>query len=87
VFCAVYILPDAPWGICCFWTTGSGKTRTVEAAARDLFGDSRLNQVDCAEFQHSHEIAKLIGCRQDIWGTVNAPAYTQEALPQATAIT
>ena len=42
--------------------TGSGKTRIVEAAAEILFGDARLViKVDCAEFQHSHEIAKLIG--------------------------
>jgi len=42
--------------------TGSGKTRLVEAAAEELFGDQRaVVKVDCAEFQHSHEIAKLIG--------------------------
>ena len=42
--------------------TGSGKTRIVEAAAEILFGDPRaVIKVDCAEFQHSHEIAKLIG--------------------------
>jgi ATP-dependent Clp protease ATP-binding subunit ClpB len=42
--------------------TGSGKTRIVEAAAEILFGDrNAFAKVDCAEFQHSHEIAKLIG--------------------------
>ncbi len=42
--------------------TGSGKTRLVEAVAEVLFGDSRaVLKIDCAEFQHSHEIAKLIG--------------------------
>jgi ATP-dependent Clp protease ATP-binding subunit ClpA len=42
--------------------TGSGKTRIVEAAAEILFGDAQaVLKVDCAEFQHSHEIAKLIG--------------------------
>ena len=42
--------------------TGSGKTRVVEAAAEILFGDSKAAmKIDCAEFQHSHEIAKLIG--------------------------
>jgi hypothetical protein len=41
--------------------TGSGKTRLVEAA-EVLLGDSRaVVKVDCAEFQHSHEISKLIG--------------------------
>ena len=42
--------------------TGAGKTRIVEATAEVLFGDPRaVIKVDCAEFQHSHEIAKLIG--------------------------
>jgi ATP-dependent Clp protease ATP-binding subunit ClpB len=42
--------------------TGSGKTRVVEAAAEVLFGNpNAVIKIDCAEFQHSHEIAKLIG--------------------------
>ena len=41
--------------------TGSGKTRLVEAAAEVLFGTpSAVLRIDCAEFQHSHEISKLI---------------------------
>lgn len=43
--------------------TGTGKTRLVEAVAESLVGDPRaVLKIDCAEFQHSHEIAKLIGC-------------------------
>src|ERR1700675_615403 len=42
--------------------TGSGKTRIVEATAKSLLQNSRaVIKIDCAEFQHSHEIAKLIG--------------------------
>ena len=42
--------------------TGSGKTRIVEATAQALFGDSQaIVKIDCAEYQHGHEIAKLIG--------------------------
>jgi len=42
--------------------TGVGKTLTVEAAAEVLHGDSRkLIRIHCAEYRHSHEIAKLIG--------------------------
>jgi ATP-dependent Clp protease ATP-binding subunit ClpA len=42
--------------------TGSGKTRIVEATAESLLKNSRaVIKIDCAEFQHSHEIAKLIG--------------------------
>jgi ATP-dependent Clp protease ATP-binding subunit ClpB len=42
--------------------TGTGKTRVVEAAAEVLFNDpNAVIKIDCAEFQHSHEIAKLVG--------------------------
>src|SRR5271170_2731594 len=63
VFCAGLHSAGRPVGNLLFLgPTGSGKTRTVEAAAEILFGDSRaMIKVDCAEFQHSHEIAKLIG--------------------------
>jgi ATP-dependent Clp protease ATP-binding subunit ClpA len=54
---------NRPIGILLFLgPTGTGKTRVVEAAAEVLFGTSAaVVKVDCAEFQHSHEIAKLIG--------------------------
>jgi ATP-dependent Clp protease ATP-binding subunit ClpB len=43
--------------------TGSGKTRLVEATAESLVGDPRaVIKIDCAEFQHSHEIAKPTLC-------------------------
>lgn len=42
--------------------TGAGKTRVAEAAADVLFGSPHaLVKIDCAEYQHGHEIAKLIG--------------------------
>lgn len=42
--------------------TGTGKTGSVEAFVEGLFGvTEKMMKVDCAEFQHSHEIAKLIG--------------------------
>lgn len=42
--------------------TGTGKTRTVEALAEVLHGNSKnLLRVDCGEFQMEHEVAKLIG--------------------------
>jgi ATP-dependent Clp protease ATP-binding subunit ClpB len=55
--------PGRPVGSLLFLgPTGSGKTRTVEALAESLAGDARaLVKIDCAEFQHSHEIAKLVG--------------------------
>src|SRR5229473_2848934 len=62
--------------------TGSGKTRVVEAAAEVLFGDPRaIIKIDCAEFQHSHEIAKLIGSPPGYLGHREThPLLTQEAL-------
>ena len=42
--------------------TGVGKTGTVEAFVEGLFGKpTAMMKVDCAEYQHSHEIAKLLG--------------------------
>ena len=42
--------------------TGCGKTRVAETAAEILFGSpAALIRIDCAEYQHPHEIAKLIG--------------------------
>lgn len=64
--------------------TGSGKTRLVEAAAEVLFGDARVVvTVDCAEFQHSHEIAKLIGSPPGYLGhRETQPLITQEVLEE-----
>src|SRR6267142_162030 len=62
--------------------TGSGKTRIVEAAAEILFGDARaVIKIDCAEFQHSHEIAKLIGSPPGYLGhRETSPLLSQENL-------
>jgi ATP-dependent Clp protease ATP-binding subunit ClpA len=62
--------------------TGSGKTRVVEAAAECLFKDPRaVIKIDCGEFQHSHEISKLIGSPPGYLGhRETKPALSQEAL-------
>ncbi len=64
--------------------TGSGKTRLVEATAEALVNDSQaVIKVDCAEFQHSHEIAKLIGSPPGYLGHREThPMLCQEALNQ-----
>jgi ATP-dependent Clp protease ATP-binding subunit ClpB len=83
VFCAGLNSPGRPVGNLLFLgPTGSGKTRIVEAAAEILFGDARaVIKVDCAEFQHSHEIAKLIGSPPGYLGHREThPLITQEAL-------
>jgi ATP-dependent Clp protease ATP-binding subunit ClpA len=64
--------------------TGSGKTRTVEALAECLVGDARaVIKIDCGEFQHSHEIAKLIGSPPGYLGHREThPILSQEVLDQ-----
>jgi ATP-dependent Clp protease ATP-binding subunit ClpB len=64
--------------------TGSGKTRMVEATAESLVGDMRaVIKIDCAEFQHSHEIAKLIGSPPGYLGHREThPLLSQEVLQQ-----
>ncbi|MBV8552821.1 MAG: ATP-dependent Clp protease ATP-binding subunit [Acidobacteriaceae bacterium] len=62
--------------------TGSGKTRTVEATAEVLTGNPRaVIKIDCAEFQQSHEIAKLIGSPPGYLGHREThPALSQEVI-------
>jgi ATP-dependent Clp protease ATP-binding subunit ClpB len=64
--------------------TGSGKTRIVEATAEALVGNPRgVIKIDCAEFQHSHEIAKLIGSPPGYLGHREThPLLSQEVLNQ-----
>jgi ATP-dependent Clp protease ATP-binding subunit ClpA len=62
--------------------TGSGKTRLVEAAGECLLGQrGAVIKIDCAEYQHSHEIAKLIGSPPGYLGHREThPALSQQAL-------
>ena len=78
--------PARPLGTMLFLgPTGSGKTRVVEAAAEVLFGEPHaVVKIDCAEFQHSHEIAKLIGSPPGYLGhRETSPMLTQENLDKA----
>jgi ATP-dependent Clp protease ATP-binding subunit ClpB len=83
VFLAGLNSPDRPVGtLLMLGPTGSGKTRVVEATAEALFGTSgKVIKIDCAEFQHSHEIAKLIGSPPGYLGhRETSPLLTQENL-------
>jgi ATP-dependent Clp protease ATP-binding subunit ClpB len=77
--------PDRPVGSFLFLgPTGSGKTRIVEATAESLLGSPHaVIKIDCAEFQHSHEIAKLIGSPPGYLGHREThPLLSQEVLNQ-----
>jgi len=83
IFVAGMNPPRRPLGTLLFLgPTGSGKTRVAEAAAEVLFGDPRaLIKVDCAELQHSHEIARLIGPPPGYVGHKETPPlFSQENL-------
>ena len=83
IFLAGMNPPNRPVGTMLFLgPTGSGKTRVIEAAAEVLFGDpNAVVKIDCAEFQHSHEIAKLIGSPPGYLGhRETSPMLTQENL-------
>src|SRR5678815_4601183 len=85
VFLAGMQSPNRPIGTMLFLgPTGSGKTRVVEAAAEVFFGDpNAVIKIDCAEFQHSHEIAKLIGSPPGYLGhRETPPLLTQDAIDQ-----
>src|SRR5438067_7731783 len=85
MFLAGLNAPGRPVGNLLFLgPTGSGKTRVVEAVAETLFGDPRaVVKIDCAEFQHSHEISKLIGSPPGYLGhRKTSPAITQEVLEE-----
>jgi ATP-dependent Clp protease ATP-binding subunit ClpA len=78
--------PTRPIGTMLFLgPTGSGKTRVVEAASEVLLNDPHaVVKIDCAEFQHSHEIAKLIGSPPGYLGhRETSPMLTQENLDKA----
>ena len=83
VFQAGITNPARPLGTMLFLgPTGSGKTHVVEAAAEVLFSDrNTIIKIDCAEYQHSHEIAKLIGSPPGYLGhRETPPLLSQENL-------
>src|SRR5437773_9597168 len=83
IFLAGMNPPNRPIGTMLFLgPTGSGKTRVIEAAAEALFGDANaVIKIDCAEFQHSHEISKLIGSPPGYLGhRETLPLLSQENL-------
>ena len=73
--------PNRPIGSALFLgPTGVGKTAVVEALCEGLYGDPQhMVKIDCAEFQHSHEVAKLIGSPPGYLGHRETPARLTQA--------
>src|SRR5580692_3981146 len=70
---------DRPLGVLLLvGPTGSGKTHVAEAFSE--IQDVTLIKVDCAEFQQSHEIAKLIGAPPGYVGLEVPPRINKEAI-------
>ncbi|MEK7508799.1 MAG: AAA family ATPase [Patescibacteria group bacterium] len=58
--------------------TGVGKTYLVKVMAKHLFGSPEaITRIDCQEFQHEHEIARLIGAPDGYLGNDKEPYLTQ----------
>lgn len=77
--------PDRPIGaLLLLGPTGTGKTRIVEAMAEALVGTPRaVLKIDCGEFQHSHDVAKLVGSPPGYLGHREThPLLSQETLSQ-----
>ncbi len=73
--------PERPLGSFLFLgPTGTGKTNLVEAIAEVCFGDRRaMLKIDCAEYSHSHEIARLIGSPPGYLGHQETTPYLSSA--------
>jgi ATP-dependent Clp protease ATP-binding subunit ClpA len=83
IFAAGLQTPGRPVGSFLFiGPTGSGKTRLVEAVAEEVLGSANaVIKIDCGEFQHSHEIAKLVGAPPGYMGHRETyPLLSQDAL-------
>src|SRR5205809_3099268 len=83
VYLASLASPTKPLGNLLFLgPTGSGKRHLVQSAAEILFENQQaFLKVDCAEFQHTHEISKLIGSPPGYLGhRETPPALSQENL-------
>jgi ATP-dependent Clp protease ATP-binding subunit ClpB len=82
-FRAGFCDPTQPIGNALFLgPTGTGKTHVCETFAESLFGTKEAClRIDCSEFQHSHEIAKLLGSPPGYLGhRETSPLFTQERL-------
>jgi ATP-dependent Clp protease ATP-binding subunit ClpA len=61
--------------------TGVGKTETARALAAALFGsESALHRINCEEYAHGHEVAKLLGSPPGYIGADIEPLLSQRRI-------
>jgi len=61
--------------------TGVGKTETARALAAALFGsESALHRINCEEYAHGHEVAKLLGSPPGYIGADIEPLLSQQRI-------
>ena len=61
--------------------TGVGKTHIVEVLAELMFGSKNAAiKIDCGEFQHGHEVSKLLGSPPGYIGAEREPRITNKEL-------
>ena len=80
--------PDKPVGTFILaGPSGCGKTNLVLSLAQVMHGSKHsLIRVDCAEFSHGHEVAKLIGAPPGYLGhRETEPVFTQHKLDEVTS--
>ncbi len=64
--------------------TGVGKTETARALAQAIFGsEEALTRINCEEFAHGHEVAKLLGSPPGYVGHQIEPLLSQKRLAAA----
>lgn len=73
---------NRPLGVFLFMgPTGVGKSETVKQFAKFLLGDrGAVTKIDCNEYQHSHEVSKLLGAPPSYVGYNDEPRLSQRQI-------
>lgn len=75
---------NRPMGVFMFLgPTGTGKSQTVKEFAKALLGrQDAITKIDCTEYQHDHEVSKLLGAPPSYVGYSDEPRLSQHNIDQ-----